>query len=237
MFKKRVVLFFSCLFLLGIVGCGTVEDTTAPDVTTEAPETPGPLNNPTGMSPEAYIREHGWYLYEQPLFLPPESSLSEIEQAWAVKVPKTYSQRVEELEITVDFFQDAWALKDFMQVRVSILNHGEKPFVYRSDSYDAGVFLRSDGERMEFMYCKSSDIKFVTAELNWAEVKPNAQKIDMFERVYATTPTFFVPDEEYGYTFCITLTELIMSSDPDRNREPRVITVEIPVTVEKVTAE
>ena len=234
--KRIRLLVLSCVFLLGLVACGTGEDTTAPDVTTEAPETTGAPETKAPSRVEAYLEEHGWYLQEKPWALPDPIPLTDLEKAYAVKVPKTYSQRVEEFDVTVDFFREAWALGDFMQVSVAVLNHGAKTYTYHSDSYGTGFFERSDGEKKKLLPCKYSDGIFIKDDFNWNEIYPNAERAVLMERVYVAAPAFFVPESEYTHVFRFALYEVTRNyeDEADRNREPRVITVEIPVTVEKI---
>ena len=226
----------SMAILFGVAACGTGEDTTAPDVTTEAPETTAPTGNTMPSRVEEYLREHDWYLVQKPWNLPDPIPLTDMEKAYAVKVPKTYSQTVEEFDIAVDFFRDAWVLGDFMQVSIAVRTRADKRFYFRSDSYGTGMFERSDGEQLKLLPCKSSDSKFATDVVNVGSIYPNAEKIMPFERVYVTDPAFFVPDSEYTYVFRFTLHEVTWhyEDEVDRTREPRVITVEIPVTVETI---
>ena len=141
---KRILMPTVCALVTAVLlcGCSAVPnelETTETSRTSENKTTETSLTGETEVteakteSVEDIIAGYGeWFL--SPITYTAELKAAQIAEEyadWMVKTPKQVNVTRGELEITVDFFRSNHRLDESMQVRVTVRNTSDEPFLYR----------------------------------------------------------------------------------------------------------
>lgn len=179
-----------------------------------------------------------WYVDQSNFDYSPSVDKNNVEfskesRNYAVNLPRTVTQACEGIDIQIDFFQEQYRIGEFIQVRVTMVNHSGKDIVY-DRATAPGTFTRGErGNRRTLRYSWAlADPEFTygqdSSELR--EWKQDAKVV--VERIYLTDPEFFLSNSEAVFRFqCATYGLIGESYEKDSGNGHLLLTFDIPCEV------
>lgn len=201
---KRILIQTVCVLTVAVLlcGCSAVphESETESTETSWTNETETPETSLTGESEmtenhdtesvEDIIAGYGeWFL--SPITYTAELRAAQIAEEyadWLVKTPKQVNVTRGELDITVDFFRSNHRLDESMQVRVTVRNTSDEPFLYRRmECYT--INWQEDGSGFMGVWTKFREEQTYSTSLK--EMAPHSEAV--FEYLFVSRAGAYIP--------------------------------------------
>lgn len=146
-----------------------------------------------------------WYLDMQTSWALDTLPVPEELSGYAVKVPLKFTATVDNIEYTVDFFQEYYPLGGFIQIRLTALNSTGSDITYQGDSaYGIGIFYKNDGSGQNLSMSAvnlEQSAYFTTQVVKYETIKSGETSV--YERMARADPDFFKPGGSYSFFFGI----------------------------------
>ena len=172
-----------------------------------------------------------WYLEHETDFAYELPEVPSDMRGYSVYLPLTQTAKNDQLEITVEFFQEKYKLGGIIQARFTVKNISDADlYVSGKNSTYHGAMFRNDGKIFE---CRIIDINEMAKEDadNISCRKLAAGESYACERIYIADPDFFNPDSTYTMKF--SKASYLSPEDFDGMKNSKICELKVDVKVAK----
>lgn len=149
-----------------------------------------------------------WYLSFE---LSNEPQLPEVSpelQKYQIKLPVSYKQEQNGIEMELNFFQEYYRIGELIQLRITVTNHSDQPIQYEQGHYGetisgTGSFICSNGQMLHFYEdCSAAPLNggsWVTDDVKM--ISCASGKSNVLEYSYFADADFFCSDDAKDQQF------------------------------------